>query len=79
MREFTVCFHSFREIQEFTALCSKQPFRVLIGNDRYQVNASSLLGILSMNCRKPLKVAFQCNDEEFLRFTQAASRFLADT
>ena len=78
MREFMVSFHSFRDIQEFAALCGKQPFRVLIGTDRYQVNASSLLGILSLNCRKPLKVTFQCGDEDFLRFSQAVSRFLAN-
>ena len=79
MQEFTVCFHSFRDIQDFTALCGKQPFRVQIGNGRHQVNASSLLGILSLNCRKPLTVTFTCDQEELLRFTQAASRFLADT
>ena len=78
MREFMVSFHSFRDIQEFAALCGKQPFRVLIGTDRYQVNASSLLGILSLNCRKPLRVTSQCGEEDFLRFFQEASRFLAN-
>jgi len=78
VREFMVCFHSFREIQEFVNLCAAQEFRVLIGSERYQVNATSLLGMLSLNCRKPQKVTMECTQEQYDRFRRQADRFLAE-
>ena len=78
MREFTVCFHSFRDIQDFSRLCAAQEFRVLIGSDRYQVNATSLLGMFSLNCRKPQRVTMECTQEQYDRFRRQADRFLAE-
>ena len=78
MRQFMVCFHSFRDIQEFVNLCSAQPFRVLVGSERYQVNATSLMGMFSLNCRRPQAVMMECTEEEFLAFRQAAGKFLAE-
>ena len=76
MWEFMIRFHSFRDIQEFVELCSRQPFVVMVGNDRYQVNATSMMGMFSLNCRKPQKVMVTCTEEEFNQFRQNADRFL---
>ena len=76
MREFMVRFHSFRDIQDFAALCARQPFVIAVGNERYQVNATSLMGMFSLNCRKPQKVMFTCTEEEFAQFRREAERFL---
>ena len=79
MREFTVCFHSFRDIHDFVNLCGTQDFRVLVGTERYQVNATALLGMLSLNCRKPQRVCMECTQEQYDGFRRQAARFLAET
>jgi len=78
VRDFMVCFHSFRDIQEFVNLCTRQPFRVTVGSERYQVNATSLMGMFSLNCRRPQRVMMECTEEEFDRFRQEAQRFLSE-
>ena len=77
MREFMVRFHSFRDIQDFTALCARQPFVIAVGNERYQVNATSLMGMFSLNCRKPQKVCVNCTEEELQQLLTVFHRFLA--
>jgi len=74
--EFMVRFYSFRDIQDFVALCSRQPFAITVGNERYQVNATSLMGMFSLNCRKSQKVMATCTEEEFIQFRREAERFL---
>lgn len=76
MREFKVRFRSLQDVQDFVALAGKQPFRLLVGSDRFQVNATSFMGIFALNCRKPLRVWADCSEEEFQRFAAEVEHFL---
>ena len=76
MKEFTINIRSFEDVQEFVSLATVQPFRVLVGNDRYRVSGKSFMGMFSLDCTEPLQVRMDCTDEEFEAFRQAAQRFL---
>ena len=77
MRQFNICVRSFRQVQDFVALAMVQPFEVLVGNDKQQVNGKSFIGMFSLDYRRPLLVSVTCSDEEFGRFQQEAAQFLA--
>ena len=76
MRQFHINIRSFRQVRDFVALAMVQPFEVLVGNDRQQINGKSFMGMFSLNCQEPLFVRVMCSEEEFLRFRQDAARFL---
>ncbi len=76
MREFRIRFHSFRDVQEFVNLASAQDFPIIVGNDTYQVSATSFMGMFSLDYTGDLKVTVRCSDEQWDRFHQEAKRFL---
>jgi hypothetical protein len=76
MREFNILVNSFQEVRDFVSIAMVQPFEVLVGNDRQQINGKSFMGMFSLNCQEPLFVRVMCSEEEFLRFRQDAARFL---
>ena len=76
MREFNILIQSFQEVQAFVSLAMVQPFEVLVGNDKQQINGKSCMGMFSLNYREPLHVRVMCSEEEFLQFRQDAARFL---
>jgi phosphotransferase system HPr-like phosphotransfer protein len=78
MHEFYVRFYSLRDVQDFVALSSSQKLRLTVGSDRFQVNATSFMGILALNCRKPQRVTVTCTEEEFTQLTSTFERFLAN-
>lgn len=77
MREFNIFIRSFQEVQAFVSLAMVQPFEVLVGNGRKQINGKSFIGMFSLDYKDPLQVSVKCSEEEFLRFRQDAARFLA--
>ena len=76
--EFNIRIRSFQEVQEFIALATVQPFRVCIGNDYQSANATSFMGVVSLDHSRPLRVSADCCEEDFLRFRQLAARFAAE-
>lgn len=76
MREFTVRFRSFKDIQEFVSLASKQRLRLLVGSERFQVNATSFMGMFALNCKRPQKVMVSCTEEEMEQLLATFDRFL---
>ena len=76
MHHFHINISSFRQIQDFVSLAMVQPFEVLVGNEKQQINGKSFMGMFSLNYREPLHVRVKCSEEEFLRFRQDAARFL---
>ncbi len=72
-----VQFRSLRDVQDFVALASKQTVTLHVGGDRFQVNATSFMGLFALNCRKPLKVTVDCSEEEFSQLLITFQRFLA--
>lgn len=78
MRQFTVQFRSVREIQEFVNLAGNLPCKLLVGSERFQVHATSFMGMFTLNCRKPLRVSVDCSPEEFEAILEMFREFLAD-
>lgn len=77
MRQFNIRVKSFRQVQDFVSLAMVQPFEVLVGNEKQQVNGKSFIGMFSLDYKRPLMVSVKCSDEEFGRFQKAAAQFLA--
>ena len=78
MREFMVQFRSLQDIQDFVALASSQTAQLYVGGDRFQVNATSFLGLFALNCRKKQRVSVDCSEEELEALKITFQRFLAD-
>lgn len=76
MHEFTVRFRSLKDIQEFVSLAAKQPFKLLVGSERFQVNATSFMGMFALNCKRPQKVMVSCTEEEMEQLLILFDRFL---
>ena len=76
--EFNIRIRSFQEVQDFIKLATVQPFRVLLGNDFQSANATSFMGVVSLDHSHPLRVSADCGEEEFASFRNLASRFLAE-
>ena len=77
MREFNILIQSFQEVQAFVSLAMVQPFEVLVGNDKQQINGKSFMGMFSLDYNRPVRVSVRCSEEEFRSFHRAASEFLA--
>lgn len=77
MWQFNISVRTFRQVQEFVALAMVQPFEVLVGNERQQVNGKSFIGMFSLDYKRPLLVSVKCSEEEFGRFQRQANQILA--
>lgn len=77
MKQFDIELRSFSDVQDFVEVATVQPFRILVGNDRTRVNAKSFMGMFSLNFAEPVQVRADCTEDQYLRFKQAAARFLA--
>lgn len=76
--EFHIRIRSFGDVQAFVKLATAQPFRVRIGNDSQSANATSFMGVVSLDHRHPLKVSADCSEEEFSAFRRKIARFCAE-
>ena len=70
MRQFDIVVSTFRQVQDFVALAMVQPFEVLVGNDKQQVNGKSFMGMFTLDHQKPLRVSVRCSEEEFGKFQE---------
>ena len=75
-RDFTVAFHSFKDVRDFVLLACTQSFDITVSNSWQSVNAKSLMVMFSLDYSLPLKVGANCAEEEFLHFRESAARFL---
>ena len=69
-------FWSSRDLQDFIAWSSAQPYTLIVGNDGYVVNGSSFMGMFTLDHSRPLKVRVSCSAEEYGRLLREAERFL---
>ena len=76
MQEFHIALKSFQELQEFVALATVQPFRVLVGNDAQQVNAKSFMGMVSLDYSRPLLVRADCDGQAMQSLRNVMKKFL---
>lgn len=77
MHCFDIYIRSLRQVQEFVSLAMVQPFDVLVGNEKQQINGKGFIGMLSLDYRNPVRVSVKCSDEEFQRFHNEAAQFIA--
>ena len=78
MRQFYVRFLTSRDVQDFIAWATVQPFTLTVGSDNYHVNGSSFMGMFTLDHSRPLKVSVSCTEAEFHRLLREAERFLAN-
>ena len=76
MQEFTVRFRSLTDIQEFVALAGRQKVNLLVGSERFRVNATSFMGMFALNCKRPQKVMAECTMEELEHLRGIFGKFL---
>ena len=77
MREFKVRFRTSLDVQDFISWATVQPYTITVGNDSYQVNGSSFMGMFTLDYSRPLTVEVNCTEEALERLMQGAERFLA--
>lgn len=77
MHQFNICVRSFRQVRAFVDLAMVQPFEVLVGNEKQQVNGKSFIGMFSLDYRRPLRVSVKCSDEAFDRFQKETTQIFA--
>lgn len=78
MQEFRIRLRSFAEVRDFIRISTAQPFHVRIGNDHQMTNATSYMGLLSLDLNDKLLVSCDCSDSEFQEFRQQSACFLAE-
>lgn len=76
MHKFHINIRSFRHVKDFVSLAMIQPFEVLVGNEKQQINGKSFIGMFSLDYNRPVCVSVRCSDEEFSRFQMEAARIL---
>lgn len=77
MREFYISIHSFQQMRDFVKLTVDQPFEVTVGNDNQRIDGKDLMGMVSLDLSRPVRVRMHCSEEEFTHFRDHAARFLA--
>jgi hypothetical protein len=76
MREFHIVFRSIQQVQAFVSLAMRQPFEIMVGNDRQDINGKDLMGMFCLDYGNPIRVRVRCSADEFSAFRKAA--LLAD-
>ena len=77
MKEFCISVHTVQQVQDFVNLAMRQPFEVLVGDDRQQVSGKNFMGMFTLDLRQPLHVAVNSDDPSFLQFQKETSVLLA--
>ncbi|HIX28297.1 MAG TPA: HPr family phosphocarrier protein [Candidatus Blautia stercoravium] len=65
MCEKTVCFQHIEDIKEFVNAACRCDFDIDIISDRLTIDAKSILGVLSLECNKKLRVRYEYQDDQF--------------
>ena len=76
MHQFYIAFHSLQDVQDFVSLASGQKHRLIVGDDYYHVNATSFMGLITLDCRSRQRVSVHCSHEEFQDLLGIFQRFL---
>ena len=76
MHHFNIHIQSFHQVREFVSLAMVQPFDVLVGNDKQQINGKSFMGMMSLDYSRPVVVRADCDENAFSAFLHQAERFL---
>ncbi len=78
MVKFRISLRSLQDVQEFVSLATCRAYRVLVGDDRHQVNGKSFMEMFCLNFSVPLTVSAECGPEELDQFLQDAHHLLVN-
>ena len=76
MHQFTIRLRSFQDVQNFVTLAAAQNFPIHVGGSDYYVNATSFMGMFTLDFTQPLQGTAECSDEQWESFLQEAEAFL---
>lgn len=68
-RTMTVLIDNIDKVKRLTNIAMSLPFYVDAASERWRVNASSLLGLLSLDVSKPIELRFSEEYEDRVKFT----------
>ncbi len=73
---FLISLTTLKQIKTFVNLASRQPFDILVGNDRQTINGKDLIGMFCLDYTRPVKVHVNCSADEGAAFQQDALALL---
>ena len=76
MKTFHLMLNSINDVKDFVNIVSKYDFDVDLTSVSYVVDAKSIMGILSLNLSKPIKVEVHSDDCD--EFMNELKRFIVD-
>lgn len=76
MRQVQIRLRSVQDVLDFVALATARPFPIQVANNGHQVNGKSFMEMFCLNLLQPMKVTFQCTEEEYALFCWDAARFM---
>lgn len=71
--EKTICLKTISDVKQFVDIVSKCTYDIELVNEKYVIDAKSILGIFSLDLSKPIKMVIhskECNEllEELSKF-----------
>ena len=76
MREFTVYFHSVKDIAEFVVIANRQPFHIQIVHGESTFDAKSLLSLFCLELHAPMTVRVPDKNADISRFLSELQGYL---
>lgn len=76
MGEFDIILRSLQQVQDFVEIAMIQPFEVLVGNDRQDINGKDLMGMFSLDYSVPVRVKVKCSPEQLACFRSSAAPYI---
>lgn len=67
-RTMTVLIDNINKVKRLTNIAMSLPFYVDAVSERWRVNASSLLGLFSLDVSKPIELRFDSENEDRVKF-----------
>lgn len=67
-RTMTVLIDDINKVKRLTNIAMSLPFYVDAVSERWRVDASSLLGLLSLDVSKPIELRFDTENEDRVKF-----------
>lgn len=77
MEDFYIRIRSFQDVQDLIELAMSVPFSVSLSNSHQRINATSFMGLVSLDHTRPLRVTANCGEALFREFREKAARFAA--
>lgn len=74
MKTYEIKIDTIEKVRDFVSLMVTLPYEADIISDRYVIDAKSVLGILSLDVSKPLKLAV--HSEDCAEFEEALRQFI---